>query len=205
MKKPAQPLIRIVDDDDDLRNALSFLLKAQGWRVAAYSSAKDFLVQDAPSVPGCLILDIRMPDMTGLELQREMSEREYRLPIIFLSAHGSIDTAVNTLHAGAVDFLEKPVSEEKLLKSIGRAIKIDKLKNGASLEPTEIKEKLRTLTPREIEIADLIAKGLLNREVAEITGISIRTVDTHRSRIFHKLGIKDISELIQFADLLPEI
>lgn len=205
MKKPVQPLIRIVDDDDDLRNALSFLLKAQGWQVTAYSSAKDFLVQDAPSVPGCLILDIRMPDMTGLELQREMSEREYRLPIIFLSAHGSIDTAVNTLHAGAVDFLEKPVSEEKLLKSIGRAIKIDKLKNGASLEPTEIKEKLRTLTPREIEIADLIAKGLLNREVAEITGISIRTVETHRSRIFHKLGIKDISELIQFADLLPEI
>lgn len=205
MKKERKPLIRIVDDDEDLRNALSFLLRAQGWCVAAYSSAKDFLIQDAPSVPGCLLLDVKMPGMTGLELQREMNERNYHLPIIFLSAHGNIDMAVRSLHAGAADFLEKPVSEEKLLKSIGRAIKIDKLKNGTSLDPSEIKEKLHTLTPREIEIADLIAQGLLNREVAEITGISIRTVETHRARIFHKLGIKEISELIQFSDLLPDI
>lgn len=205
MKKIVKPLIRIVDDDDDLRNALSFLLKAQGWSVVAYSSAQEFLVQDAPSVPGCLILDIRMPNMTGLELQREMNERNYRLPIIFLSAHGNIGMAVNTLHAGAVDFLEKPISEEKLLKSISRAIKIDGLKKGASLNPTEIKEKLSSLTSREIEIAELIAQGFLNREVAEMKGISVRTVETHRARIFQKLGITNISELIEFADVLPEI
>lgn len=192
-------LVRIVDDDSDLRAAIRFLLESEGWEVADYYSAADFLLSDDPKIPGCLILDVRMPEMTGVELQSELKQHVREIPIVFLSAHGDIEMAVKTLHEGAVDFLTKPVQEDKLVPVISRAVKLDLIKRGLSFDHEKIKERFRELTEREKQIVLLLTKGLLNREVGERLGISTRTVEVHRARAFKKLELHTISELIQFV------
>lgn len=192
-------LVRIVDDDSDLRVAIRFLLESEGWEVADYYSAADFLLNDDPKIPGCLILDVRMPEMTGVELQSELKQHVREIPIVFLSAHGDIEMAVKTLHEGAVDFLTKPVQEDKLVPVISRAVKLDLIKRGLSFDHEKTKERFRELTEREKQIVLLLTKGLLNREVGERLGISTRTVEVHRARAFKKLELHTISELIQFV------
>ncbi len=192
-------LVRIVDDDSDLRAAIRFLLESEGWEVADYYSAADFLLNDDPKIPGCLILDVRMPEMTGVELQSELKQHVREIPIVFLSAHGDIEMAVKTLHEGAVDFLTKPVQEDKLVPVISRAVKLDLIKRGLSFDHDKTKERFRELTEREKQIVLLLTKGLLNREVGERLGISTRTVEVHRARAFKKLELHTISELIQFV------
>lgn len=192
-------LVRIVDDDSDLRAAIRFLLESEGWEVADYYSATDFLLNDDPEIPGCLILDVRMPEMTGIELQGELKQHLRQIPIVFLSAHGDIEMAVKTLHEGAVDFLTKPVQEDKLVPVISRAVKLDLIKRGLSFDHEEIKERYKELTERETQIVSLLIKGLLNREIGERLGISTRTVEVHRARAFKKLQVHTISELIQSA------
>lgn len=192
-------LVRIVDDDSDLRAAIRFLLESEGWEVADYYSAADFLLNDDPKIPGCLILDVRMPEMTGVELQSELKQHVREIPIVFLSAHGDIEMAVKTLHEGAVDFLTKPVQEDKLVPVISRAVKLDLIKRGLSFDHEKTKERFRELTEREKQIVLLLTKGLLNREVGERLGISTRTVEVHRARALKKLELHTISELIQFV------
>lgn len=192
-------LVRIVDDDSDLRAAIRFLLESEGWEVADYYSAADFLLNDDPEIPGCLILDVRMPEMTGIELQGELKQHLRQIPIVFLSAHGDIEMAVKTLHEGAVDFLTKSVQEDKLVPVISRAVKLDLIKRGLSFDHEEIKERYKELTERETQIVSLLIKGLLNREIGERLGISTRTVEVHRARAFKKLQVHTISELIQSA------
>ena len=192
-------VVRIVDDDSDLRAAIRFLLESEGWEVADYYSAADFLLNDDPEIPGCLILDVRMPEMTGIELQGELKQHLRQIPIVFLSAHGDIEMAVKTLHEGAVDFLTKPVQEDKLVPVISRAVKLDLIKRGLSFDHEEIKERYKELTERETQIVSLLIKGLLNREIGERLGISTRTVEVHRARAFKKLQVHTISELIQSA------
>lgn len=192
-------LVRIVDDDSDLRAAIRFLLESEVWEVADYYSAADFLLNDDPEIPGCLILDVRMPEMTGIELQGELKQHLRQIPIVFLSAHGDIEMAVKTLHEGAVDFLTKPVQEDKLVPVISRAVKLDLIKRGLSFDHEEIKERYKELTERETQIVSLLIKGLLNREIGERLGISTRTVEVHRARAFKKLQVHTISELIQSA------
>ena len=192
-------LVRIVDDDSDLRAAIRFLLESEGWEVADYYSAADFLLNDDPEISGCLILDVRMPEMTGIELQGELKQHLRQIPIVFLSAHGDIEMAVKTLHEGAVDFLTKPVQEDKLVPVISRAVKLDLIKRGLSFDHEEIKERYKELTERETQIVSLLIKGLLNREIGERLGISTRTVEVHRARAFKKLQVHTISELIQSA------
>ena len=192
-------LVRIVDDDSDLRAAIRFMLESEGWEVADYYSAADFLLNDDPKIPGCLILDVRMPEMTGVELQSELKQHVREIPIVFLSAHGDIEMAVKTLHEGAVDFLTKPVQEDKLVPVISRAVKLDLIKRGLSFDHEKTKERFRELTEREKQIVLLLTKGLLNREVGERLGISTRTVEVHRARAFKKLELHTISELIQFV------
>lgn len=192
-------LVRIVDDDSDLRAAIRFLLESEGWEVADYYSAADFLLNDDPEIPGCLILDVRMPEMTGIELQGELKQHLRQIPIVFLSAHGDIEMAVKTLHEGAVDFLTKPVQEDKLVPVISRSVKLDLIKRGLSFDHEEIKERYKELTERETQIVSLLIKRLLNREIGERLGISTRTVEVHRARAFKKLQVHTISELIQSA------
>ena len=187
---PQGCLIRIVDDDEDMRESLSFLLESEGWKCAAYASAREFLIEDAASVPGCLILDVQMAGMTGIELQHEMNRRGNTLPIIFLTGHGDIDMAVTAMIDGAANFIQKPPESGKLLAAIETCVS-QSLKNAeGTSSPAVLRQRLSLLTRRELEIAELVAAGLTSRQIAERLGISERTVEVHRSSLHQKLRMQ---------------
>lgn len=188
-------LIRIVDDDTDLLEATELMLTFSGWRVKCYASASEFLAGDAPSDPGCLILDIRMPDMTGIELQAELNARHYDLPIIVLTGHANVDIAVTTFRAGAFDFLQKPVDEEALMDVIARAAGESLRKKRGIPVGEDLKRRLETLTAREATVLQYMREGLNTRGIAERLGISERTVYEYRTVIYQKLGTKDVDSL----------
>lgn len=169
-------IIRIVDDDDDIRDALGFMLECKGWQVRAYASARDFLTQDSPSIPGCLLLDIRMPDMSGVQLQTLMKEQRIQLPIIFITGHADVETAVATLKAGALDFLQKPVNTIALIEAIEPAVRISLAHSCGQLSPEKVTEVLLEMSPREKEITQLLLLGVSNKEIAERLSLSQRTV-----------------------------
>lgn len=193
------PVIRLVDDDRELLDSLSFMLEMEDWKVRCFSNAREFLTQDMHSEPGYVILDVRMPGMTGLQLQQEMLARDIRLPIIFLSAHGDIDMAVDVMQSGAVTFLQKPVKTERLLQAIAGAVEADRKNHGTPFDEEAAHEALKTLTERERQILGYLAKGLINRVIGERLSISERTVETHRASIYRKLHIKTASELMTFC------
>ena len=192
------PVVRIVDDDDGDREALAFMLESSGWKVQAYSSARDFLVNDAPSQPGCVVLDVRMPGMTGLELQEEMNRRGFRLPIIFLTAHGDVAMAVGAMQKGAVNFLLKPIDPAAFARAVSQAVQLQGRIQNDALAPGECIARFESLSERQQEIVSMIADGFLNREVAVKLGISERTVEGHRYNAFKLLGVKNRSELARF-------
>ena len=195
---PKTPLIRVIDDDLDLLNSVEFLLKCEGYEVAAYTDAQEFLRADSPSRPGCLVLDEQMPIMTGQELQSELNARKSVLPIIFLTAHGDIDMAVQTMIRGAVDFQQKPIKPEKLLSSVARAVQIDLDRRGGA---SDLKDEIimyEKLTEREEQICRLVADGLINKEIGERLGISKRTVDHVRASAVNKLQGKSAAQLAAF-------
>ena len=205
MKMAEKACIRVVDDDEDLLESLEFLLESEGWKVKTYSSAQDFLRNDAASVTGCLISDIRMPGMTGLELQKEMNDRHIHLPIIFLTAHGDIDMAVSAVKAGAIEFLQKPVDQERLLKVVADCAR--KSAKGYSLLSFDIFEARRrwdALTEKEKTVLKFVAAGLMNKEVAERLGISVRTIENHRGNGLKKLQIHTMAELNQLISAIKE-
>ena len=190
------PLIRIVDDDEDLRNSQKMLLASLGWSVKTYESALAFLSDDELTRPGCLILDVRMPGMTGLELQQELMRREIKnISIIFLSAHGDIAMATHTMRHGAVDFLEKPVQPQKLLQRVTTAVARTIQKTAREEELTDLRERLGKLTGREREVAKLLSEGMRNKEIARSLGIEETTVKMHRANLQAKLGVKSTAEL----------
>lgn len=192
-----QSLIRIVDDDVAVLEGLAFILEGAGWEVKTYESAQAFLIDDAPSVPGCLILDINMPGMTGLELQQEMRERGYVLPIIFLTGHGDIDVAISTIKSGAVEFLQKNGDNARLISAVSSAVALSQAGfANVDAQPFEAQVRVQKLTERERAIAEHLASGLLNRQIAERLGISARTVEAHRQSVMRKLEVKTVAELI---------
>ena len=183
--------IRIVDDQASVRESLAFMLRQEGFECVCYESARDFLIDDMPSIPGCLLLDVQMPEMSGLELQQELIRRGSTLLIVFLSAYGTIDMAVDTMQKGAVAFVEKTADRSRLLDAIYKALERNQ---GTVQTPALLIARWQTLTPREKEVATLIAQGLLNRDVGErLGGISIKTVQVHRSEVCRKLGVKGAS------------
>lgn len=189
-------LIRIVDDDDDVRDALSFLLQGEGWPTKSYENAIQFLEQDDLSIPGCLVLDVRMPNsISGLELQEKLISLSIRLPIIFVSAHGDIEMAVHTIQNGAIDFLTKPVSEEKLFSSISRAVELSLKTRRDELRRKAINGNWDTLTPREKRVALLLSQGKQNKVVASELDITVRTVQVYRASIYLKLGVHSAAEI----------
>lgn len=191
-----EPLIRIVDDDAAVLEGLAFILEGEGWKVRTYGSAEEFLREDAPSVPGCLILDINMPGMNGLDLQRTMHDRGYGLPIIFLTGHGDIDVAISTIRLGAVEFLQKTCDNDRLISAVRDAVARSRAGFAdVDADPYDAIRLVQRLTERELFIAKRISSGLLNRQIAERLGISVRTVEAHRLAIFRKLEIKSVSEL----------
>ena len=189
-------LIRIVDDDESLRHALRFMLETEGWRVADYGLAMDFLRADAPSVPGCVLLDVRMPGLTGIEAQSLMNDRGMTLPIIFLTGHGDVDMAVMALHEGAVDFIQKPVDNERLLAVIASSAYESMVSSGGLPDRDTVQKRLESLTNRERDIAELV-EGLTNRLIAERLSIAVRTVEVHRASMLRKLGVKTSDEVAE--------
>lgn len=196
-------LVRVVDDDLAHCSAMSFMLESKGWTVAAYNSAKEFLINDKPGQPGCLILDVNMPEMTGLELQEHLNQQGNTVPIIFLTSYGDIDMAVNALHSGAADFLQKPVKSEKLLASVEKAAtaSVTLAEPLRVMSQEEAKQKLSLITEREIQILKLTSLRLSSRAVGERLGISDRTVERHRASAGKKLQLHTKEEILQLIDL----
>lgn len=188
------PLVRIVDDDETFCMSQKMFLQAMGWFVLIYGSAKAFLEDDDPAMPGCLILDMRMPEMTGLELQTALAARGGRLPIIFLTGHGDVNMAVHALQHGAFDFLQKPVDPEKLNEVVKRAVEHSIVLH----EQTRSREKnlalYESLTDREQDVVKLAAMDMSNKDIGEKLFISLSTVKMHRSSAFIKLGVKSALE-----------
>lgn len=176
MTENKDALVRIVDDDAEQLKSLAFLLRMGGFEVMTYQSAQAFLEMDDPRKPGCLLLDHRMPGMTGMELQAELVERGSLLPVIFLSAHGDIPMAMQAVHRGAMDFLVKPAAPDVLIAAVEKAVKKSFEDLAADAGQADLAEKAATLTDRELEVARLVAEGLLNKQIGDKLGISLPTV-----------------------------
>lgn len=190
-------LIRLVDDDEDFLEGLSFMLEARGWQTAAYASPRAFLTGDSPSVPGCLILDIRMPEMSGIELQREMTSRGIDLPIIILTGHADVESAVKTLKMGAVDFLQKPANSEELFESVEGAVRLSLARRMGGLTPEALTSTLSAFSTREREVTRLLKEGLVNAVIAERLGLTPKTVRNYRNTIYGKLRVHNAGELLE--------
>jgi two-component system response regulator FixJ len=194
-----QPTVFLVDDDDAVRDALELLLDSTGLRTAAYPSAAAFLENYDAGHPGCLVLDIRMPAMSGMELQAALAENSVNIPIIFLSGHGNVSMSARAFRSGAVDFLEKPFDESVLLERIEEAIQLDQSNRDALARQTEASTRVASLTAREREVMLLIVAGHANKEIARKLKLSIRTIETHRGHIMEKTGAQSLADLIELS------
>jgi FixJ family two-component response regulator len=190
----------LVDDDPSILRALTRLLRAGGHTVSAFRSPRDFLAQHDPAVPGCVVLDLAMPGLNGLELQTALAASGCQRPIVFVSGRGDVPSSVRAMKAGAVDFLTKPVSEEILLAAIRRAIDRDRLMRQARAERLAIGERLNTLTPREREVLQHVVSGQLNKQIAADLGTVEKTVKVHRSRVMEKMGVRSLADLVRMAE-----
>ena len=199
MSERAAQTVYIVDDDPAVRDSLSLLLSVRGYRTATFASAEDFLRGADPDARGCLIADIRMPGMSGLELQKELSLRGSRLPVIIVTAHGDAASARAAFKADAVDFLEKPFDEAGPVEAVEAALRRDREHASATARAEQSAAKLAQLTDREIEVMALLVDGMTNVQIAERLGISPRTVEVHKARIMAKLGTRNLAELLRLA------
>jgi FixJ family two-component response regulator len=194
-----EPTVFIVDDDDAVRHFLSGLIESVELRVEAFASARDFLEAYEPGRPGCLVLDVRMPGMSGLELQRELVEQAIDLPVIILTGHGNVQLAVHAMQAGAIDFVEKPFDNELLLDRIQRAVAENVRAGSERIKRIEITERMQLLTPREREVLDLVVAGQTNKGVARHLDISEKTVEIHRANVMRKMQAKSLADLVKMA------
>jgi FixJ family two-component response regulator len=195
MKK--NPVVMVVDDDSGVRNAMRSLLKSVGLESALYASAQEFLAAYQPAQPGCLVLDIRMPGMSGLELQQQLNLRGAVIPVIFMTGHGDIPMAVEAMQHGAFDFLQKPFRDQDLLDRIQRAIAKDAEQRQSLGEHERIKSHLETLTAREREVPDLLTQGKQNKAIAQDLGVSPRTIEIHRARVMEKMAAQSVAQLVR--------
>jgi FixJ family two-component response regulator len=193
----SQKMVFIVDDDADLRDALSLLMRSVGIQSSAFASAKEFLHRLTPQDAGCLVLDIRMPGMTGMELQAELHKRRIRMPIIFLTGHGDVPLAVSAMKAGAFDFIQKPLDAHRLVISVMKALKGDGVSGSAPEVAAGNAEKLALLSERQMDVLRLLVNGKHNSEIADALCISVKTVEFHRASIRKKLGVSNLSELFK--------
>ncbi|HMO45988.1 MAG TPA: response regulator [Rubrivivax sp.] len=199
----AEPLVHIVDDDASLRQALQRLLAAAGYRVQAHASAGDFLLAAPADAPGCLLLDLRMPGPSGLDLFESLRRHGLRQPVIFLTGHGDLATGVRAMKAGAADFLTKPVERDTLLQAVAAALRSDAQRRAGAAADAALHHRLGELTPREREVFELVAAGQLNKQIAYTLGISERTVKYERAQVMAKLGAGTAAELGRIAAQLP--
>lgn len=197
MNAALEQVVYLVDDDTAVCDALQLLLTASGLRVQAFSSAESFLEKYRPHDPGCLLLDIRMPGMGGLQLRDELVARKIALPIIFITAHGDIPTAVDSLKKGAVQFLVKPFDDHQLLKEVFEALAVDARMREQAAQDAIVEERLRSLTARERQVLELVLAGKTSPAIARELFITVKTVEFHRSGIMQKLGVSSLQQLFK--------
>ena len=196
----AQPQIYLVDDEPSVRKALSRLLRSAGYEVTAFGSAKEFMQRHLADAPGCLVLDVTMPEISGIELQQWLARVRSPLPIIFITGCGDIPTSVQAMKGGAVDFLTKPIKETDLLRAIEIALQRERKTRQARAEMNAIQERLDTLTPREREVLEHVVSGQLNKQIAGDLGTVEKTIKVHRARVMEKMGVQSVAELARLAE-----
>lgn len=197
--KERTPVISVVDDDTAARTSLRLLLKSLGIGATAYDSAAAFLASFDPAQPGCLLLDIRMPGMNGLELQQQLNQRGTRSPIIFITGHGDVPMAVEAMHHGAFDFLQKPFRDQELLDCVQRALARDRAIREELRGHESIRQRLESLTAREHDVLELVTQGAANKVIAYQLGISQRTVEIHRARVMEKMSADSLAQLVHMT------
>jgi RNA polymerase sigma factor (sigma-70 family) len=196
------PTIFVLDDDESVRRSLGRLLKSAGYRVESFGSPQDFLHRQPSPGPGCLVLDLQLPEMDGLKLQEALGAAESLLPIIFITGHGDIPASVRAMKAGAVDFLPKPFLEQDLLKAIRLALDKAQREHHERTELAELKQRLATLTPREREVLERVVSGALNKQIAADLGIAEKTIKVHRARAIEKMRAESLADLVRMAQRL---
>ena len=200
--KEEQPVVFVIDDDASVRDAVADLLRSVGLGVESFGSTQEFLQSKRPDVPGCLVLDVRLPGPSGLEFQRTLINSNIHLPIIFISGHGDIPMSVRAIKSGAIEFLTKPLHEQQLLDAIQAGIDRDRTRRQEAKVVAELQERFDSLTPREREVLTLVITGRRNKQIAAQGKLSEMTVKVHRSQIMRKMRAKSLVELVRMADKL---
>jgi two-component system, LuxR family, response regulator FixJ len=189
----------VVDDDQAMRSSLQWLIESTGMHVETYPSAQAFLDAYYPGRAGCLLLDVRMPGMSGLELQAYLAKREHRIPVIIITGHGDVSMAVKAMKNGAVDFIEKPFDDEALIFSIRNALQHDEKQRALRAQRADIAARMAELTPREYEVMSMVTDGKSNKEIATALGVSAKTVEVHRARVMDKMRADSLAELVRMV------
>ena len=198
MKSPSAT-VHIVDDDDAVRSALRLLIRSVGLQAQAHASAQEFLGSYDTRTHGCLVLDVRMPDMSGLQLQQELNRRGATIPVVFITGHGDVQMAVAAMQQGAFDFLQKPFRDQELLERVQRALARDAQSRAGMAAHAQIRARLETLTPRETEVMQLVTRGMANKVIGAELGVSQRTVEIHRAHVMEKMRANSLAELVRMV------
>ncbi len=193
-------IVFVIDDDDSVRRALRRLIRSVGLQVELFGSAHEFLERPRPDVPSCMILDVRLPGISGLDFQRRLAEAKVHIPIIFITGHGDIPMTVRAMKAGAVEFLPKPFNDQDLIDAIHQALERDRVRRRQEAEIATLRQRFESLTPREQEVLPRVITGLLNKQIAAEIGTSEATVKVHRSQLMRKMGAESVAELVRMAE-----
>ena len=197
-----EAIVLVVDDDVSVREALAGLIRSAGMTVETFATAQEFLAHPRPDAPGCLVLDIRLPGLSGLDLQKRMAEINLEIPIVFITGHGDVPTSVQAMKAGALEFLTKPFSDQDLLSAIQQAIKRDRAARRQRATLKGLRDRYESLTPREREVMERVVAGLLNKQIAAELGTSVMTIKAHRGQVMHKMRADSLADLVRMSDML---
>ena len=200
--KQIDSIVFVIDDDPSIREAIESLIRSVGMHVQTFASAQEFMASTRPDAPACLVLDVRMPGLSGLDLQRELLDSGIRIPVIFITGHGDIPMSVRAMKAGAIEFLTKPFRDQDLLDAISQALERDRMQRAQHAEIAHLRRRFEQLTPREREVMELVVSGLLNKQIAARLNISEITVKLHRHQVMEKMKADSLAELVRISEKL---